>query len=91
MILENEIDGLALRTFTDTDIQKLLDGKIGPIRKLTLLIDTLKARQIAASFSKEVHAVEVVDMQAIETSKSLSLHQTASYKGPLSYNHLDSL
>lgn len=44
MIIENEVDGLSLRTFSNADVEKLLPGKIGPAKKLILLIDILKAR-----------------------------------------------
>jgi hypothetical protein len=41
------VDGLSLRTLSDADVERPLPGKIGPAKKLVLLIDSLKARHLA--------------------------------------------
>lgn len=60
------MDGLALRTLSDADVEKLLPGKIGPAKKLVLLIDSLKARHLA----KTVPLGDAV--QGTETSEAIT-------------------
>ena len=60
------MDGLSLRTLSDADVERLLPGKIGPAKKLVLLIDSLKARHLA----KTVPLGDAV--QATETSEAIA-------------------
>lgn len=48
-LLDNEIDGLTLRNVSETDIQKMMCEKIGPAKKLTLIVDGVKAKFIAST------------------------------------------
>jgi len=86
MLTDNLVDGIAFMNMTNSDLIAMLPGKIGAARKLTVLIERLKSKQIevtspvAVSSAKSEHDVNhdsdvpnEVDLTGASSASGISL------------------